>query len=98
MEIDETIESLTEQVIASAIEVHRRMGPGLNEGIYAESMMIELTLRDIPFEADVRINVSYKGRRLRRHQAQVITYLGLTNISAGLSHPDVVARRSAPLG
>jgi GxxExxY protein len=65
--MEEDIDALTERVIACAIEVHKQMGPGLNEGIYAECLMMELALRGIPFEADVRILVSYKGRRLRKH-------------------------------
>ena len=61
------IESLTEHVIACAIEVHRQMGPGLNEGVYGECLMLELAHRGLPFEADVPIVPSYKGRRLRKH-------------------------------
>ena len=65
--MEQDIDSLTERVIACAIEVHKQMGPGLNEGVYAECMMMELALRDIPFEVDVPVLPSYKGRRLRKH-------------------------------
>ena len=61
------IDRLTERVIACAIEVHRQMGPGLNEGVYAECMTLELAAQDIPFECDVPVLASYKGRRLRKH-------------------------------
>ena len=63
------IDLLAERVIGCAIEVHRQMGPGLNEGIYAECLMLEFELCDIPFAADVEIRVNYKGRRLRKHFA-----------------------------
>jgi GxxExxY protein len=61
------IDVSTDRVIACAIEVHRQMGPGLNEGIYKECVMLELAARGIPFECDVPVLVSYKGRRLRKH-------------------------------
>lgn len=105
----EDIDLLTEKVIACAIEVHKQMGPGLNEAVYGECLMLELEIRGVAFEADVPIVVSYKGRRLRKHfeidlivdhrlvvelkavealhpahQAQVLTYLRLTNLPAGL--------------
>ena len=61
------IDRLAERVIGCAIEVHKQMGPGLNEGIYSECFGLELELCEIPFAADVEIRVDYKGRRLRRH-------------------------------
>ena len=61
------IDLLAERVIGCAIEVHKQMGPGLNEGVYSECLMLELELRGIPFAYDVEIRVDYKGRRLRKH-------------------------------
>ncbi|HQU32368.1 MAG: GxxExxY protein [Planctomycetia bacterium] len=37
------MDSLTEQIIAAAIEVHRILGPGLLESIYEEALCYELT-------------------------------------------------------
>lgn len=65
--LHDDIDRLTERVIACAIEVHKQMGPGLNEGIYGECMTMELAMRGISFEAPVPIAVSYKGQRLRKH-------------------------------
>jgi GxxExxY protein len=65
--MENDIDSLTERVIACAIEVHKQMGPGLSEGVYGECLTLELALRGIAFENDVSIPVSYKGRRLRKH-------------------------------
>ena len=105
----DVIDLLAERVIGCAIEVHRQMGPGLNEGVYQESFMLELALCEIPFAADVPIRIDYKGHRLKKHfeidlivddrliieikaveslhpahQAQVMTYLRLTKLPAGL--------------
>jgi GxxExxY protein len=132
--LGDDIDLLAERVIGCAIEVHRQMGPGLNEGVYGECLMLELAIQEIPFDADVPINVDYKGNRLRKHfeidlvvdhrlivelkavealhpahQAQVMTYLRLTGLQAGLlinfnqptvraglkrlDHPDRYARK-----
>jgi GxxExxY protein len=42
-------EQLTEQIIGSAIEVHRELGPGLLESAYEECFCHELHLRSLNF-------------------------------------------------
>ncbi|MEO8726939.1 MAG: GxxExxY protein [Acidobacteriaceae bacterium] len=59
--IDETV---TEQVIGAAIEVHRALGPGLLESAYEECLCHELSLRKIGFERQVALPVEYKGVKL----------------------------------
>ena len=54
-------ESLTEQIIGAAIEVHRELGPGLLESVYEECMCQELRLRGIPFLCQIEYPISYKG-------------------------------------
>ena len=58
------INKLTETVISSAIEVHRALGPGLLESTYEMCLCRELSLRQIPFERERPIPVTYKGVRL----------------------------------
>lgn len=53
-------------VVAAAIEVHRELGCGFLEGVYQESMELELSDRRIPFEAQKPLVVQYKGRPLKR--------------------------------
>lgn len=57
-------EELTEQVIGAAIEVHRTIGPGLLESAYEECLCHELHLRDLAFQRQVPLPVSYKGVNL----------------------------------
>lgn len=54
-------QDLTERVIGLAIEVHRTVGPGLLESVYAECMCMELRHADIEFESEVMVPVFYKG-------------------------------------
>ena len=52
---------LGERVIGLAIEVHRRLGPGLLESAYEECLCYELKSADIPFARQVPLPVTYKG-------------------------------------
>ena len=54
-------ESLTEQVIGSAMEVHKALGPGLLESVYEECLCHELHLRGLRFQRQVTVPVIYKG-------------------------------------
>ena len=57
-------EELTEQIIGSAIEVHRCLGPGLLESAYEECLCHELHTRGIRFERQKPLPLDYKGIRL----------------------------------
>jgi GxxExxY protein len=49
-EPDEKTDKLAHDVIGAAVEVHRVLGPGYLESVYAEALAIELGIRGIPFE------------------------------------------------
>jgi GxxExxY protein len=55
---------LTRRIIACAIEVHRKLGPGLLEKLYSEAMCIELELQGLKVEKNVKIPVEYKGKQI----------------------------------
>lgn len=57
-------ESLTEQIIGAAIEVHRELGPGAQESGYENCMAWELEHRGLRLERQVPLPVLYKGHRL----------------------------------
>jgi len=54
-------EALTEQVIGSALEVHKALGPGLLESVYEECLCHELHLRRLSFQRQIMVPVVYKG-------------------------------------
>ncbi len=62
LEPDPALNQFTNGIIGAAIEVHRKLGPGLLESFYQAAMEIELNLRGIAFERQVPIELSYKGR------------------------------------
>jgi GxxExxY protein len=49
------------RIIKAAIEVHRTIGPGFPEIVYERALCIELRLRNIPFEPQPKVRVTYKG-------------------------------------
>ncbi len=55
---------LTRRIIACAIEVHKRLGPGLLEKLYKEAMAIELEFAGLKVEKNVQIPVEYRGRSI----------------------------------
>jgi GxxExxY protein len=59
-----TENEVTEKIIGSAIEVHRRIGPGLLESIYSECLAMELTLRGVRFDREVSVPIEYRGHRV----------------------------------
>jgi GxxExxY protein len=102
-------DSLSNEIIGAAIEVHRYLGPGLLESAYEHCLAWELHHRDIPFERQQILPVRYKGelidcgyrldmvvdslvvlelKSLRSletiHEAQLLTYLKLSDLKLGL--------------
>ena len=49
------------EVIASAIEVHRHLGPGLLESAYEKCLMHEFYLRGIHVQRQRNLPITYKG-------------------------------------
>jgi GxxExxY protein len=56
--------TLTARIIGPGIEVHRTVGPGLLESVYAECVAVELAHAGIGFESQVTVPVIYKGRTI----------------------------------
>ena len=104
-----SLNELSSQVIASCIEVHKHLGPGLLESAYEECLSYELRARQLPFTRQQALPIVYKGvhldcgyqmdividnkvilelksveKLMPIHDAQLLTYLKLTQLSLGL--------------
>ena len=55
---------LTGEIIGAAMEVHRKLGPGLLESSYEMCLARELELRGISFEFQKPLPLKYKGLKL----------------------------------
>ena len=49
------------KIIGAAIEVHKKLGPGLLESAYEECLCCEMQLRGIEFKRQVPLQLNYKG-------------------------------------
>jgi GxxExxY protein len=56
---------LTHEIIGSAIEVHRILGPGLLESVYEAALCNELLSRGLRVHRQVLVPVHYKGLDLK---------------------------------
>ena len=54
-------EEITYKIIACAMEVHKKPGPGYPEYIYHRAMLIEFKLQNVVFEDEYEIKIYYKG-------------------------------------
>jgi len=62
-------------IVGAAMEVHRALGPGFLEAVYAEAFAKELTLAGVPFEQEVQLQIQYKGEALKKtYRADFIAY------------------------
>ncbi len=58
------VDAVAKEVVDSAFQVHRELGPGLLESVYESCLMEELSLRSIPVKRQVKVPVSYNGREI----------------------------------
>ena len=58
------INQLSSQVIKAAINVHKRLGPGLLESVYQSCMVIELRDMGINVDPEVPLPIFYRGRKV----------------------------------
>jgi GxxExxY protein len=54
-------------LIGACFAVHKELGNGYLEDVYQESLEIELADRGIPYVAQPKLPIFYKGRQLRKH-------------------------------
>ena len=105
MELNE----ISRLVVDAAIHVHKKLGPGLLEGIYEEALCYELSKRNLKYSTQVALPVPYEeivlktqyrldiivenqvilelkcvDRLIPLHEAQLLTYLKITNKKLGL--------------
>jgi GxxExxY protein len=62
----DALNNLSGQILASAICVHRHLGPGLLESVYHVCMIEELQTRKIKCETFVSVQLHYMGKSLNK--------------------------------
>jgi GxxExxY protein len=64
IEPDAELDGLAHSVIGAAIEVHRRLGPGLDESLYENALAVEFRMRGIGFSRQEVVPVIYRGEAI----------------------------------
>jgi len=63
---------LTGKIIGAAMEVHNHLGNGFQEVVYQRALAIEFTLRNISFEREKVMELSYKGYDIGTRRADFL--------------------------
>jgi GxxExxY protein len=65
-------ETLTEEIIGCAIEVHKKLGPGFLESIYENAFIIELQKQNLQVERQREVVIKYDSVEVERHRLDII--------------------------
>lgn len=55
----------TYKIVGACMEVHQQLGCGYLEAVYQEALAFEFMERNIPFEREKVLNISYKNKMLK---------------------------------
>jgi GxxExxY protein len=58
------LDLLVTQTIGAVLAVHRELGAGMSESVYAAAARVELAERGVPFESEKAVAVRYRGKLL----------------------------------
>jgi GxxExxY protein len=70
--LPDEVELLVTKTIGCCVAVHKELGPGLLETVYARAVRIELGLAGIQFESERIVPVSYRGVYLCNQRLDLI--------------------------
>ena len=63
---------ITEQIIGAFYEVHRTLGFGFLESVYANALEHELRERGLTVKREVPVDVAYRGRIVGHHRIDIL--------------------------
>ncbi len=74
-------------IIGAAMEVYNVLGAGFLEAVYQQALEIELSARDVPYESQQKLDITYKGHRLtQQYKPDFIVYEKVIVEIKALSH------------
>ena len=65
-------EQLTSKIIAAAIQVHRRLGPGFLESIYENALVLELRAGGLKVHQQLELIIKYAEVEVGRHRLDLL--------------------------
>jgi GxxExxY protein len=70
----------TARILAAAQEVHRCLGPGLQEVIYQRALAKELPAHGLEYSRKVSMDVLYKGEKVGRRRVDFVVGSGAESV------------------
>ena len=62
--LTEQEEFLAREIVDIAVKIHKELGPGLLESVYAKCFYFELTRREIPFQKEKEVPIIYQTLKI----------------------------------
>ena len=72
IELDPRLDDLTQRIIGAAFEVSSTLGHGFLESVYHKALHHELEERGLAVQAEIPLEVQYKGRPVGTYQADLL--------------------------
>lgn len=66
------VERVVREIIGAAIAVHRALGPGFIEPVYARALAIELRCRGLRLSEEHVVEIRYRGELAGRHRLDLV--------------------------
>lgn len=67
-------DSVLSMLMDMANNIFAELGPGHTESVYHKAFLVELKLRNIPYESEVVIPITYKNHQVGYGRADIIVY------------------------
>lgn len=65
-------EELSSKIIKSAIEVHKKLGPGFLESIYLKALIIQLKKDGLKLEVEKGVKIYYNEKEIGLHRLDLV--------------------------
>ena len=76
-------------VTGAAMHVYNTLGPGFLEAVYQEALELELAKRNIPYEREKELSISYNGDVLKQtYRADFVCYGNIIVELKAVAHLD----------
>jgi len=66
------LEQLAEATIGICLAVHRELGPGMNENVYARACRLEFEAAGVSYEAEKAVPIRYRGRLITTQRIDIL--------------------------
>ncbi len=70
--LPEETETLLTVIVDAGVMVHKELGPGFVEVVYRNAMSLELSARQVLFEAEKAFTVKYRDRPVAVHRVDLV--------------------------